>query len=132
MKRKGTLADPGILVVDDHPDTRRLLEHIFVRAGMRVHCAEDGAAALAKLRERRFLYLLTDFHMPGMDGLELSRKAREIIPELEIVLETADDSQDLQRQAHAHGIETILIKPFTVKTIKDLARRWWQKPEAPL
>ncbi len=116
------MEDPGILLVDDDEVTLDLLERIFTAAGLKVHCSENGAKALAELGKRRFRLLVTDYRMPGMDGLELASRAREIVPDLQIVLTTAGEPPEIDSQA-AVGISRILAKPFIVGTVLNLARQ---------
>ena len=116
------MEDPGILLVDDDEVTLNLLERIFTAAGLKVHCTENGAKALEELGRRRYRLLVTDYRMPGMNGLELARQAREIVPDLQIVLTTAGVPPDIDSQA-AVGISRTLAKPFIVGTIFNLARQ---------
>ena len=66
-------APPRILVVDDDPLSRRILEQVLVSAGYEVESAVDGQEALAKVRSHRPDVIVTDWQMPRMDGLTLCR-----------------------------------------------------------
>ena len=67
----------SVLIVDDDQRILELATFFLTREGVEVHCAADGEEALSKIRERTFAMMITDLNMPGMDGLELARKARE-------------------------------------------------------
>ena len=124
MNETEMLHDPGILIVDDNAEVRTLLQFSFGRTGFHSCCAENGFEALRMLRQRNFRYLVTDYNMPGMDGLELAERARELVPELRIILETGDSTPELRRRAFARGIEAVLAKPFTVQVVVELVSRW--------
>src|SRR5690606_37366996 len=118
-----------ILIVDDHPDIRHLLARIFTSAGLRSDTAANGEEALAKLRDRRFRCLLTDYDMPGIDGVELAKRAMEIYPDLRIMLSSGDLPAEAGRRALALGVADILDKPLSAR--KALARSGLLAEERP-
>ncbi len=65
-----------------------------------------------KITERTFSLMITDLNMPGMDGLELSRKAQEIAPQMPIIMSSGDISPEIIRIAMEIGISKTLAKPF--------------------
>ncbi len=89
------MKEPSILVVDDDSDVLEMADFFFKEAGVDVHCAENGAAALEKIQVKHFTVMLTDFNMPGMNGLELAEKVRVIAPATRIILTTGQPSQEL-------------------------------------
>lgn len=101
-----------ILVVDDDRDNLGLIKHILELEGVEVHCASSGEEALPKITERTFSLMITDLNMPGMNGLELSRKALEISPQMPIIMISGDISPEITRLAMEIGISKILAKPF--------------------
>src|SRR5260221_2108241 len=100
-----------ILVTDDEPSGRAGLASLLRMEGFEVDVAENGESALAKLTEIAPDILLTDVRMPGMDGLELQRRAREIYPDLIVVLMTAFGGAQAAVQAMHDGAEGYLPKP---------------------
>ena len=70
--------EPLIMVVDDEEANRLTIERILVREGYDVRHAEDGRLALDRIRDEPPALVLTDLMMPGMDGLELLRAARQV------------------------------------------------------
>lgn len=107
----------GVLVVDDDQLILDVAASFFESAGMEVHCASNGAEALRNLRERAFLMMVTDLNMPGMNGLELAGKVREIAPHMPIVMGTGDMSPEISRLAREAGIARVLAKPFDFEEI---------------
>ena len=113
-----------ILVVDDDSTMLKLIERILEREGIVAHCVESGEEALKKITERTFSLMITDFNMPGLDGLELSRKGLEIAPQMPIIMDTGGISPEITRLAKEIGIAKVMSKPFLptelMKTIRDV------------
>jgi CheY-like chemotaxis protein len=113
-----------ILVVDDDVTMLEVIKRILERGGITAHCVTSGAAALEKLRERSFPLMITDLNMPGLNGLELSRKGLELAPAMRIIMDTSGISPTNERLAHEIGISRILTKPFKpnemLETIGDV------------
>ena len=114
--------ESSILVVDDDRDVLDLADYFFRDAGLEVHCAENGWQALEKIRGNRFSVMITDFNMPGMDGLELARKASEIAPDLRIVMVTGHPNRELSEQASDAGIVAVIAKPLQLEGLLDLIK----------
>jgi DNA-binding NtrC family response regulator len=112
------VSSPGsrgrILVVDDDANARTALASLLRDEGYAIETAADGFKALPKLEELAPHLLLTDLKMPGMDGLELMRKAREIDPELVVVLMTASGGVETAVDAMRRGAADYLTKPVNV------------------
>jgi PAS domain S-box-containing protein len=109
-----------VLVVDDSSETRYLISEFLRRAGMDVTSTATGELALAELVDgKRFDVLVSDFTMPGMNGLELFRRAREIDPLMIVLLITAVVEPELQS-----GINDIVVlrKPFKRMELIDTLR----------
>jgi CheY-like chemotaxis protein len=104
-----------ILVVDDEQFVRDVLEAILKLDGHRVGLACDASAALALFRSERWDLVLTDRHMPGIDGLELARQLKLLSPQTPIILVTA-------RPEPTADIDAVIAKPFTVDTVTDTIR----------
>jgi DNA-binding NtrC family response regulator len=104
-----------ILVIDDEPQMGPLLQRILGRAGLAVESFVDPEAGLARLREQAFDVLVTDLRMPGIDGLEVQRRAKSIRPACETVLITAHASVGSAREALKRGAVDYLTKPFSIE-----------------
>lgn len=116
------MEDGGILLVDDDIITLSLLSECFRQSGLRVHCAENGEDALQMMQESTFALMLTDLQMPGMNGLELARKARELAPDLQIVMCTGALTREVCELAGKAGIAKVLRKPLLFQEILSIAR----------
>jgi two-component system, NtrC family, response regulator AtoC len=101
-----------ILVVDDEANARSALAELLRDEGYAVETAADGFKALPKLDELAPDLLLTDLKMPGMDGIELMRKARERDPECVAVVMTAYGAVDTAVAAMRQGAADYLTKPI--------------------
>jgi two-component system response regulator HydG len=112
-------SEPLIMVVDDEEANRLTIERILVREGYDVRHAEDGRQALDRIRDEPPALLLTDLKMPGMDGLALMRAARQLVPDLEVILMTAYGTVETAVEAMKEGAYDFVTKPLR-RT--DLAR----------
>lgn len=103
----------SILIVDDDPVLRRLLEERLKKAGYTTEVAEDGYKAKEFLEKQRFDVVLTDLMMPGdIGGIEVLDIAKEKDISIEVVLITAHSSVDTAVQAMKKGAHDYLEKPI--------------------
>ena len=104
-----------VLVVDDEENVRTLLKLIFerLRPDYQVVTAPDSYAALGRMMQHSFDLVLTDWHMGGMDGLELAGAIRDISPDTRILLMTGSDPCQLHDVVESVGLDGWLEKPFT-------------------
>ena len=107
----------NILVVDDEKITRISLADILKLKGYNVTDAASGQEALDALREAKFDLMLLDIKMPGMDGIEVMRKASEIAPDTLVILLTAHGSMESAIEALRQGAHDYLIKPSSPQEI---------------
>ncbi|WP_427308147.1 response regulator [Cupriavidus sp. H39] len=123
-----TAADPvpqlglQVLVVDDHPYNRLLMQQQLDRLGCRATLAASGEEALAAWRQRSFDLVLTDVHMPGMDGNELSRRLRAQGATVPIVGLTASIAQDEAQRCLEAGMDRYLSKPVLLGPLAECLR----------
>ena len=114
-----------ILVVDDAPDNRKLLERILVRTGARVDFAENGRSAIDKTKSDRFDLILMDLQMPDLDGFEATRIMRENHVETPVVALTAHAVDEIRERCEKAGFNGFLTKPVDskalMKTVRDFA-----------
>ena len=107
-----------ILVADDRGGARLLLNKVFTEKGHQVKEASDGKAALKLLQETHFDLVLTDLRMPGIDGMALLQKAKEINPILPVMMITAYGTVDLAVEAMKKGAADFITKPFNLKELE--------------
>ena len=112
-----------LLVVDDEANARTALAELLRDEGYTVETAADGFKALPKVEEFAPDLLLTDLRMPGLDGIELMRKAREIDPEITSVVMTAHGTIDTAVGAMRQGAADYLTKPINVDELVIVIER---------
>jgi DNA-binding NtrC family response regulator len=113
-------AAPRILVVDDEVDTCSNLSDILTDLGYQVDVAYDGHSALELVKQRAYDVALLDLKMPGMDGLELYRRIKEIQSGTVAIVVTAYASSHTANDALAAGAWKILSKPVNLSNLLAL------------
>ena len=116
-------AKASILIVDDETVVRDSLGKWFEEEGYNVETATTARDALLKLPGQRWDVALVDIKMPGMDGLELQRKIREVDPEILIIIMTGYASVETAVQALKDGAYDYITKPFDPDDLAHLVRR---------
>jgi two-component system, chemotaxis family, chemotaxis protein CheY len=111
-----------ILIVDDYQAMVRIIRNLLHQLGFeQIDEAHDGEAALAKLKERSFGLVISDWNMEPMSGLELLERVRatpalEHLPFIMVTAETRDDRVARARQA---GVSGYVVKPFNADTLSQ-------------
>ena len=119
-----------ILVVDDFSTMRRIIKNLLRDLGYQnTQEADDGKTALPMLRNGDFDFLITDWNMPGMDGLELLREVRsdENLKALPVLMVTAEAKRDQIVEAAQAGVNGYIIKPFTAATLKEKIEKIFER-----
>ncbi|NOY05046.1 MAG: sigma-54-dependent Fis family transcriptional regulator [Chlorobi bacterium] len=114
--------DVSILVVDDERAVRDSLYGWFTEDGYEVDTAVDAQEALTKLQQRSFDLALLDIKLPGMDGMELQQRIREVDPELPVIMITAYASIETAVKALKSGAFDYVTKPFDPDNLSRLVR----------
>ncbi len=112
-----------VMVVDDDIETLALLREVVTKEGYDVETAEDAESAMRQLGEWQPDLVITDIHMPGMDGLALLAAVREKAPDILVILLTAYGSLKTAVDAIKAGAFDYLSKPFVVDDIRLVVRR---------
>ena len=107
-----------VLVVDDEPKLRKLLQLILSEIDLLPLSAASGEEALEIVEEESPEIVITDLKMPGMDGMELLRKIKNLHPEIPVVIITAFGTIDSAVEAIKEGAEDYITKPFEVEDIQ--------------
>jgi CheY-like chemotaxis protein len=108
----GGVSGVGILVVDDDPPIRRMLERTLVAEGYEVRTAGDGGSALVEVERAAPDLLVLDVAMPGLGGLEVCRRVRAKGLGFPVLLLTARDAVDERVAGLDAGADDYLVKPF--------------------
>jgi two-component system chemotaxis response regulator CheY len=115
-------ADMQILVVDDFSTMRRIIKGLLHDLGYaHITEADDGLTALPLLKAGQFDLLITDWNMPGMQGVELLRQVRadERLAKLPVLMLTAEAKREQIVEAAQAGVSGYVIKPFTAAVLKE-------------
>jgi DNA-binding NtrC family response regulator len=116
-----------LLIVDDEDSYRHVLTMIFQSEGHTVSTAANGSLALEQLKKESFDIIISDVRMPDMDGIQLLKAARELYPDIGIILMTAFGTLDTAREAFKLGADDFLQKPFNNEELKIIVKRTIEK-----
>jgi DNA-binding NtrC family response regulator len=108
----------NILIVEDEPRMRRLLEISLGEDGHMVQTAEDAEKGLAHLRKESVDLVVTDLKLPGMNGLEFLQEGKRLNPALPFIVMTAYGSVETAVDAMKAGASNYVLKPFTMAEMK--------------
>ncbi len=114
--------DMNILIVDDFSTMRRIVKNLLHDLGFsNTTEADDGQTALPLLQSGKFDFLVTDWNMPGMDGLTLLKKVREddALKDMPVLMVTAEAKREQIVVAAQAGVNGYIVKPFTAATLKE-------------
>ena len=112
-----------LLLVEDKTELRAMLRKALERAGYEVDEAADGTAAVAKVRSRRYLLVLTDLKLPGCSGLEVLRESKLADPSIAVILITAFGSVEEAVTAMKEGAFDFVQKPIDLDHLNLLVAR---------
>ena len=118
------------LVVDDFPTMRRIVRNLLKELGFsNVDEAEDGAAGLAKVKEGRFDFVISDWNMPNMDGLTMLQNIRAdaALASLPVLMVTAEAKKENIVAAAQAGANGYVVKPFTAATLEEKLNKIFEK-----
>jgi len=101
---------PSVLIVDDDKEVRDSLEYALLSSNMQVTLCENGTEALLAAMSGYYDYIITDFKMPGMHGIELVRRLREVLPPLVVIVGMS--SLEVDVPFLKAGANDFLLKPF--------------------
>jgi heterodisulfide reductase subunit A len=112
-----------ILVVDDELIVRDSIREWLIEEGFDADMANSGQEALSRLGESPFQLMLLDIKMPGMDGVEVLKKAREMAPEISVIMMTAYATVETAIEAMKTGALEYLIKPFEIDVLMPMVEK---------
>ena len=120
----------SILVVDDFPTMRRIVRSLLKELGFEnVEEAEDGQEALTKLRAGGFEFVVSDWNMPNLDGLEMLKEIRRDpkLSSLPVLMVTAEAKKENIIAAAQAGANGYVVKPFTAATLEEKLNKIFEK-----
>jgi two-component system chemotaxis response regulator CheY len=121
-----------ILIVDDFSTMRRIIKNLLRDLGFtNTSEADDGQTALPMLKNGDFDFLVTDWNMPGMTGIELLKHVREDerLKDLPVLMVTAEAKRDQIVAAAQAGVNGYVVKPFTAAVLKEKIEKIFERVE---
>ncbi|MFC1748964.1 chemotaxis response regulator CheY [Pseudomonadota bacterium] len=122
-----------ILIVDDFSTMRRIIKNLLRDLGFNnTQEADDGLTALPKLQGGDFDFLVTDWNMPGMQGIDLLKAVRADpnLASLPVLMVTAEAKKEQIVEAAQAGVNGYVVKPFTAATLKEKIDKIFERIDA--
>ena len=122
-----------ILVVDDFSTMRRIIKNLLRDLGFNnTDEADDGTTALPKLQGGSYDLLITDWNMPGMQGIDLLRAVRADpkLSTMPVMMVTAEQKKEQIIEAAKAGVNGYIVKPFTAATLKEKLEKIFERVNA--
>jgi two-component system chemotaxis response regulator CheY len=122
--------DMKILVVDNHENMRRIVKQVLNDLGFRnVKVADDGSTALPMLKNESFDFLVSDWDMPQMQGIDLLKAVRadDNLKNLPVLMITAEAKKEQIIEAAKSGVNDYCIKPFNRETLNSKIKNIFSK-----
>ena len=119
-----------VLLVDDDATILDVIGEALRDSGHDVHVCDAGAAAIVAMEDKQFDVLITDLGMPGVNGWDVARRARQLNPPLPVIVISGWGAQITQDQMEMAGVNLILPKPFRLEQIRQAIATFALKPTA--
>ena len=115
---------PAIILVEDESDMLIILGRLLrnLTAHYDILPVSTGSAALAQIAMRPVSLVITDYNMPGMNGIELAARIKATAPIITVILISAEATPELAHRAHATGVDYYLAKPFPLDYLEAIVR----------
>lgn len=113
------MAKRKVLIVDDDPQVRKILNRMLSASDYEIYSAEDGQKAIDTVARCNPDLIILDIMMPGMSGIEVCKQIREDFPdrEIQVLMLSAKDSQADRRRALEYGANDYVTKPFHIDSL---------------
>jgi len=125
--------DIKILIVDDFSTMRRIIKNLLRDLGFtNTADADDGNTALPMLQSGKYDFLVTDWNMPGMSGIDLLKAVRADpnLAHLPVLMVTAEQKREQIVEAAQAGVNGYIVKPFTAVTLKEKIDKIFERIDA--
>ncbi len=122
-----------ILIVDDFSTMRRIIKNLLRDLGFtNTQEADDGNSALPLLKSSDFDFLITDWNMPGMTGIDLLKAVRsdDKLQSLPVLMVTAEAKREQIIEAAQAGVNGYVVKPFTAQALKEKIEKIFERVDA--
>ena len=119
-----------ILVVDDFSTMRRIVKNLLRDLGFsNISEADDGSTALPMLQSGNFDFLVTDWNMPGMTGIDLLKNVRadDRLKNMPVLMVTAEAKREQIIEAAQAGVNGYVVKPFTAAVLKEKIEKIFER-----
>jgi len=117
----------SILIAEDEAIARENLHYILVKDGYQVISVENGQLAIEELRKREFDLVMTDLKMQPVDGIEVLRTAKQLYPDIEVIIITGYATVQSAVQAMQSGAFSYLAKPYQIEEMRAQVRQAMEK-----
>lgn len=112
-----------ILLVDDEDHLQEVLGLLLELDGHQVTTAFSGEQALERAKEKKFDLVITDYKMPGMNGMDVVRSIKKENPDTSVVMITGYPTEDTEKEAQKLGVDEYVAKPFHMDKMREIIRR---------
>ena len=119
----------SVLIVDNDKDMCRVISDVLKHAGIKVNIAYDGESALAKIKRHPVDLMLLDYKLPGISGLTVLEKSRQIRPNLKTIMISAFGDESTKDRAKELGAYAFLDKPFNIDRLVKVVEKALTKSE---
>ena len=116
-----------VLIVDDNRDLGELTSEMLVERGFRVNIAFDGESALARIKQEPYDLMILDYRLPGISGLTVLEKTRQIRPNLKTIMISAFADDSTRARARESGAYVFLDKPFNIDGLVKVVKKTLNK-----
>jgi DNA-binding response OmpR family regulator len=106
-----------MLIVEDERETRSLISDILEEEGFLVDRAHEGESAIKKIKRKKYDFMILDYKLPGISGLEVLEEANKIRPKLRVIMISAYGNDYVKAKAKELGAFCFLDKPIAIKEL---------------
>jgi len=121
------IRDKKILLVDDDESIRDSMSMFFLGEGISIQALETAEEGIRALEKHSYDIVITDYRLPGMDGLSFLGRVRELCPQSYKIFLTAFGSREVQAAAARLDVDEYIEKPFSTRLIREALKRYTER-----